>query len=261
MRERRHNTFLARLVLALMPPAILLGVPIAVAQSANFAPHGHGGATVSLRELKIPCRARDEFEQGRSRLFKYDFAGSLRHFAAAVRLFPNYYEAYYLQGVANTQLHRDDEALQEFQAAIDSSDGRYGRAQFGYALVLQRQGHAAEAEPIARLGLETEPDNPDGHVVLGLVLLELNRADEAEKSVRKALQLNDPRGSKAYLVLADLHAARRDYQAQFQDLSMYIKLNPRDPGTDFFRTARDVAKRMSKEAAARSAASVARAER
>jgi tetratricopeptide (TPR) repeat protein len=224
--------------------------PIAGGQSADFTSIGRPDATVSVRELKIPGPAHDEYERGRSRLGKRDFAGSLRHFATAIQLFPDYYEAYYLQGVANMRLDHDRDAMQEFQKAIDLSEGRCGRAEFGYGLVLERLGQAGEAEPIVRRGLETEPNNPDGYVVLSVVLLSLHRTDEAEKSAREALRFNDSRADKAYLVLADIHAARRDYLAQLQDLNVYIKAHPRDPSTSFLRAARDVAKRIAKKTAA-----------
>ena len=253
MRNTREIVFLARLVLAVLAMAasgIVLAAPlVARAQSLSFTSIAKPDAAVSIRELRIPGHARDEYERGRARLRKYDFAGSLRHLAAAIRLFPNYYEAYYLLGAVNIQLGHDRDAMEEFQTSINLSEGRYGRAEFGYALILERQGHAAEAEPIVRRGLETEPDNPDGHVLLGLLLLKLNRTDEAEKSAWKALQFNDSRRAKAYLLLADIHAARRDYGAQFQDLNVYIKSCPQDPNISFLRVARDVAKRMAKETA------------
>jgi hypothetical protein len=61
------------------------------AQVSNFAPASiKKEARVSVRELKIPSKARDEFEQGLRRLVKRDTAGSPEHFAAAIRVFPGY---------------------------------------------------------------------------------------------------------------------------------------------------------------------------
>src|SRR6266446_7088866 len=51
--------------------------------------------TVSARELKIPGKARREFEKGLGSLAKQDVAGSLSHFTKATEAFPDYYEAYY----------------------------------------------------------------------------------------------------------------------------------------------------------------------
>jgi len=223
--------------------------PSANAQISNFAPTKKT-PTVSVRELRRPSKARDEFERGLRRLEKRDPAGSLKHFEAAIQISGDYYEVYYHRGIAEMQLGKSDEALQSFQRAIDLSDGRYARAQFGYGLILCRQDKPEEAEHIVRQGLETDATIADGHVVLGLVLLKLNRSDEAEKSARAALRLNDPHAAKGYLVLADVDAAKGDYQAQVRDLNAYLKITRNDAHRAFLQTARDAAKRLAARAAA-----------
>jgi len=176
----------------------------------------------------------------------------LKHFDAAIHISGDYYEVYYHRGVAEMQLGKSDEALESFQNAIDLSDGRYARAQFGYGLILCRQGKLDEAERIVRQGLETDSNIADGHVVLGFVLLKLNRSDDAEKSARKALRLNDPYAAKGYLVLADVDAARGDYQAQVRDLNAYLKIHRNDAHKAFLQAARDTAKRLAARTAANS---------
>jgi Tfp pilus assembly protein PilF len=223
--------------------------PSAKAQVSNFAPTKKT-PTVSVRELQRPSKARDEFDRGLRRLEKRDPAGSLKHFDAAIQISRDYYEVYFHRGIAEMQLGRSDEALQSFQRAIDLSDGRYARAQFGYGLILCRQDKLEEAERIVRQGLETDATIADGHVVLGLVLLKLNRSDEAEKSAREALRLSDPHAAKGYLVLADVDAARRDYQAQVRDLNAYLKISRNDTHKAFLQSVRDMAKRLAARAAA-----------
>jgi tetratricopeptide (TPR) repeat protein len=219
--------------------------PNAHSQVSNFAPPARkGNATISVRELQVPSEARKEFERGLRRLEKRDPAGSLHHFDAAVRNYPSYYEVYYHQGIAEMKLDRPEEAAHAFQKAIDLSEGRYAQAEFGYALVLFRLGKPEEAERIVRHGLQNGPDIPDGYVVLGLVLLGLNRTDEAERSAREALRLSHPSAGKGYLVLADIHAARGEYENQVQDLDDYLKTYPHDPNKTFLKSARDVAKRL-----------------
>ena len=176
----------------------------------------------------------------------------MRYFHSALERFPQYYEAYYHQGIAELKLGKNEEALHSFQMAIDLSDGRYAQAQFGYALALGRQGNAEEAERIVRYGLETEPNVPDGHIVLGLVLLKLNRVDEAEKSARRGLLLDNPKSGKGYLVLADVDAARSDYDAQARDLESYLKLHPDDANAPLFKAARDAARRLAAKSAQKS---------
>jgi tetratricopeptide (TPR) repeat protein len=201
------------------------------------------GYTVSVRELKIPGKARNEFQKGLELLGKNDPAGSLSHFTKATQAFPGYFEAYYSIGVAEATLGRFEEAMKAFQTSIDLSGGRYALAQFGYGYLLCQEGKAAEAEKIVRRGLEVEDAAPEGYVVLSEALVKLNRREEAEKSAKEAL-LRNPRFAGTYLALADVAASKGDYREQIQDLDTYLKLQPNGPGTEQARRRREAALRM-----------------
>lgn len=199
--------------------------------------------TVSIRELKIPGKARHEFQNGLARLEKNDLAGSLKHFTKATKAFPGYFEAFYNIGVADAALGRFDEAMSAFQTSIDLSGGRYARAQFGYGYLLCQEGKANEAEKIIRRGLEVEDVAPEGYVILSEALMLLNRPDEAEKSAQEAL-LRNPDFPGTYLALADVAAGKEDYRAEIADLDIYLRLQPNGPGNVQARELREVALKM-----------------
>lgn len=196
--------------------------------------------TVSVRVLKIPGKARNELQKGIERLTKNDPAGSLSHFTKATQAFPGYFEAYYHMGMAEMKLGRNEEATKAFQMAIDLSGGRYAWAEFGLGYLLCQEGKPSEAEKIIRRGLEVEDAAPDGHVILGDALLQLNRPDEAERSAQEAL-LRDPNFADAYLVLSNVAAGKGDYRANLQDLDAYLKLQPNGPASERVRQGREAA--------------------
>ena len=199
--------------------------------------------TVSVRELKIPDKARGEYQKGMECLAKNDSAGSVNHFTKAIKAFPEYYEALSQLGIAEIHLGGKTEARKAFQAAIDLSKGKYAPAQFGFGYLLYLEGKADEAEGILRRGLEVDGNAPDGHVILGMALLRLDRLDEAERSAREAL-LRRPGYAEAYLVLADVYARRRNYREQLQDLETYLRLDPRGPASTRAHQAREMALKM-----------------
>lgn len=207
---------------------------------SNAAPHGENPYVVSAHELKIPEKAQNEYSRGLDRMAKKDFAGSLAHFSKAAQDYPDYYEAIYEIGLVEFRLDHQDKAAEAFQKAIDLSGGHYARAQFAYGLLLCNQGDAKEAESLIRRGLETDHDSAEGHLFLGIALLDENRLDESEKSLREAI-LRRPQYADAYLVLADVHAKRRDYQSQVQDLDIYLRLAPTGTGADYVRKVRQAA--------------------
>jgi tetratricopeptide (TPR) repeat protein len=199
--------------------------------------------TVSVQELKIPDKARNEYRKGLECMGKNDEVGSLNHFTKATQAFPKYFEAFYHMGAAETRLGRLEEARQAFQTAIDLSGGKYAWAEFGFGYVLYLEGKTVEAEAVLRRGLEVDGNSPDGYTILGMTLLRLNRLEEAEKCARQAI-LYKPSFSQAYLVLADVYAHRHEYRAQLQNLDAYLQLEPNGPASDLVHQAREVALRM-----------------
>ncbi len=214
--------------------SILVCAPIAHAQ----APRRSANYTVSVRELKIPDRARQAFDKGLERLEKFDAVGGRTQFARAIAAFPGYYEAYYHLGVAELRLGDDKKAAEAFQKAIDLSGGRYPWAQFALGFVLCRLGQYAEAKSIIDRGLEVDSTSAGGQVMLSIVLFDLDRLEEAEQSARQAL-LRNPGFAPAYLALADVHGRRRESRMQLHDLDAYLKLAPDGPDRRLVRQARE----------------------
>jgi len=211
--------------------------------SSSPLPRGENRYVVSAHELKIPEKAKNEYDRGLDLMVKKDFTGSLAHFSKAAADYPDYYEADYQIGVAELQLNQKDKAIEAFQKAIDLSGGHYARAQFAYGLTLCDQDKPQEAEQLIRRGLESDPDSAVGHFFLGVALLKQNRLDESDKSLREAL-VRRPQYAEVYLVLADVHAKRKDYQSQIQDLDNYLKLAPTAPGVDYVRKVREAARQL-----------------
>ncbi len=196
---------------------------------------------ISAHELSIPKKAKKELANGVRKLLKREVEGSLRDFAAAIEIYPDYYEAYYHQGIAQTILKQNDQALKSFQNAINVSEGKFPQAEFGYGLVLCREGRAEEGEVVIRHGMKAAPCLSDGYVILGVAMLKQSRLDEAERMARESLAMTDTGEGKGYLPLADIHSERKDYRSQAQDLSAYLKIHPNDPDRKILEATRDVA--------------------
>jgi tetratricopeptide (TPR) repeat protein len=212
-------------------------------KASNPSPVRRTDYTVSVRELRIPGKARNAFEKGLERLAKNDPVASRTQFVRATAEFPDYYEAYYHMGVADFRLGREEEAALAFQKAIDLSGGRYAWAQFALGLLLCRRGEYAEAETVIRRGLDVDGSTATGHLFLSDALFHLNRLEEAEKSAHEAL-LRKPGFASAYLVLANVHARKGEYGMQLHDVDAYLKLEPDGPGTKRVREVREIVRRI-----------------
>lgn len=160
--------------------------------------------TVTVRTLSIPRTALENYQRGVHELLKHNPAESIPYLSKAIAKYPNYYEAYHNLRIAQERLGKEEQAMDSFRRAIDSSQGKYALAEYAYAMMLCRKGKAEDAELTVRYALELSQYRPSGEVVLGTVLLYLHRSVEAEGHAREALSL-EPNLLDAYLVVAGAH--------------------------------------------------------
>jgi tetratricopeptide (TPR) repeat protein len=187
-----------------------------------------GSDRVSARQLQIPSKARAAFNKGTQLLAKGDSRASIPEFRRAIKIFPEFYEAYYKVGLADLNLHYDSEAQAVFETSIELSKGRYPPAQFGLGIALCNQGKLTEAEEAVRAGLDQYPADAAGNFTLGWVLFHGGKLAEAEKCARQATLSNSNLAS-AYLLLAQIHLRQEQLPAVVSDLDAYLRLDPEGP--------------------------------
>jgi tetratricopeptide (TPR) repeat protein len=218
------------------------GLIITLRKIRSYLP-SHKGYTVSVRDLRVPGKARREYEKGLERLQKRDFEGSLNHFKEATSAFPDYYEAYYQAGLANMELRHRDEAEEALQRAIDLSGGGYADPQFALgALLCDRQSYT-EAERVLRRGIDVDGSSWKGHLFLGQALFGMDRLADAEQSARQALLRNRDVPS-GYLLLANIYMKRNEYVMATKYLDIFLKMRPQGPTSEQARAVRVAATRI-----------------
>jgi tetratricopeptide (TPR) repeat protein len=189
------------------------------------APVEHTGYTVSLRDLKLPAKARHAYEKGLTLLQKKDAEASLDHFKEATSAYPSYYEAYYQIGLANMELRRSPDAEQALQRSIDLSGGGYAEPQFALGALLCDRQQYQEAERVLRRSIEVDSTSWKGYLFLGQAQFGLNQLSEAEKNAREVL-LRHSDTPPAYILLANIHIRRHEYILGIQDLDTYLAMKP-----------------------------------
>ena len=101
-----------------------LSLPLTCVAQTN-ARDTDSAATISVRDLSIPDKARRNFNEGTRLLAAKDWPGSILKFQQAVDAFPGFYEAYYRMGLATAALQRGTETATAFRKSIELSDGQY----------------------------------------------------------------------------------------------------------------------------------------
>ena len=199
--------------------------PLAGAQTSSVPLAESSHNQVSAHELQIPRKAREAFRKGTELLDAKQSAASVAEFQQAIKIFPDFYEAYYKIGLASLNLQKYTEAQTAFQTSIELSKGRYPPAQFGLGVALCIQKEFAGAEEAVRAGLDAYPADAAGNFTLAWVLFGAGRLPEAEKSARRAV-LSNANMASAYLLLAQVHLRQSDLPAVVSDLDAYLALEP-----------------------------------
>ena len=185
------------------------------------------GNIVTVHRLRIPAKARAAFEEGSRHLHSLQPAESLPYFRKAIRMYPDFYEAYHAVGVADLNLARFAEAAEALQKAIDLSVGQYLLSNFSLGVVLWQDKKLPQAETVLRKALEMDPTYATGHLYLSAVLFDQDRLQDAEKSARAAV-LRDPELATPYLVLARIYARWGKTEEQLGYLEKYLSLGGDD---------------------------------
>src|SRR5712692_4167455 len=194
--------------------------------------------TVSARMLGVSERAMEAYKKGLAELHdKKNPEASLPYFQRALKEAPGFCEAHFQSGLAFSALGRNEQAESAFRKSIELCKERFLGARFRLAAVLVDLKKYSEAESMAHEGLAARPESWLGNFELGRALIGLGRQDEAETSIRKAVKLN-PALDKGYLLLANIHMARKEPAAVVQDLDDYLRVDPQGPQSDQARRVR-----------------------
>ena len=184
--------------------------------------------SVSARSLAIPSSAQQEFQAGIALLNdKKDPKGGLEHFQKAIAAYPEYYEAYFLAGMANIQLKRPDAARAALAEAIKLNP-KFLEPYYPLATLLMSAKEYAEGE---RLLLQAQALDPNGWQWP----FELARSKANEKQWDQALsyaqsalkKLNPP--AKVHVLLADIYEDTGNPARAIEELEQFQKLDPNSP--------------------------------
>ncbi|MFM7132744.1 MAG: tetratricopeptide repeat protein, partial [Planctomycetota bacterium] len=147
-------------------------------------------------------------------------------FARALERDPGNYKAHYLLGLEERDAGRDDAAIAHFEAALRARPA-WADPRLGWANLLLRRDRAAEALPVLAEAAERADANPQVLNTYGLCLLSVGRPADAERFLRRAVEM-DPGYANARFHLGDALAARGDLAGAVEQWQAVAGLAPRD---------------------------------
>jgi tetratricopeptide (TPR) repeat protein len=192
-------------------------------------PSGDGAAPGTVFYQEVPAPAKAAFEQGSKSLKNNDLAGAEVALVRAVQLFPDYYDALELLGSEYVRYAQYDAAVPLLTHATEINQ-RSWEAYYGLGVALIELGQRSEGLTAVRHAIELNPNYINANMRLGLELAkEEATREEAIKSLTRVTQLAGKRLPDAYLKLASLYSAQKQYGEAASALEQFLKAVPNSP--------------------------------
>lgn len=180
---------------------------------------------VHKSQLTIPQKARDQLGRALRELGRNDAEAAKAHLTEAVRLAPQFAEAWNQLGVIAYQTGRFPEAEEHFRRALkEQPDAFYALVNLGGALL--STGKLAESLEVNKQAVRRAPEDALAHSQLGKSHLQLGQLEEAETHLKQAIALDPRHFSSPQLSLADLYLIQGRMEERTRQMEEYLKYHP-----------------------------------
>ena len=186
-------------------------------------------ALLSLSGCTNPEKAKaDHLKRGEAFLKDGKFQEASLEFRNAVQIDENFAAAHWGLAQAYEGLLRFPEMHDELRKtiALDASN-LDARNKLGNYYIIGGRGNAesiAEAERLAKEVLQKDPNNIEGHILMGTVLFAQNQKEKAFEELNHAITL-DPNRVESYLSLARFYIVTKDTTKAEELLRKAIQVN------------------------------------
>jgi tetratricopeptide (TPR) repeat protein len=185
------------------------------------------GSMISVTSMKAPRDAHKQFEKARDLLGKGKTPEAQACAEKAVSEYPHYAEAWYLLGQAHERQKQIDEAHTAYTQSVQS-DPKFMAPYLSLAQLAGMARNWQEADTMSSKVMELDGvDFPQAYFINGVANYNLGKFDVAEKSIRRAEQLDSQHHMpRIQLLLGTLLERKGDYAGAAGEYRSYLKLSP-----------------------------------
>ncbi len=182
---------------------------------------------ISVSLAKAPKAALEQFKKALEAKEKSDVKLAIEKLNEAVRLYPQFAEAYNELGslyLKSGDLKKAEEALRKTLQLNEKNSS----AQLNYGIVLLNQRKMYEAEKELEKAVLADETVAAPHMYLGIALLGLDYPDYAEKEFLKAISLrDDEKIAQAHKYLGGIYWKKGNFKQAADELEKYVKSSPK----------------------------------
>ena len=181
--------------------------------------------TVSADELKVPSKARKEFEAGAKALDKNELPEAQVRFQKAIEIYPQYARAYNHLGVAFMRNGQPDRGRESFEKAV-AINGSYAEALLNLAKVRLGEKQNAEAEALLEKAVAGDPANAEALTILANVQLMEHKYDLAAANAAKVHALDHTKFAMAHWIAARAYEIQHKDAEAITEYTIFLKESP-----------------------------------
>lgn len=210
------------------PQSYMVQIRLEVRKGTDLRP-----GVVSSELASAPPRARDFYTKAEELAKTGDRQGAIEQLKLAIAEYPNFMIALNELGVQYLKLNEPAKADESFQAALKIQPEAFSPLlNRGIVLILLNRFDDAEAS--LRRALKANQQSANAHFYLGRAIGSQSQArfDEAEKEFTSSVKLGGDDMKEAHRMLAIIYSSRGDKKRAASELETYLRLAPNTPDAE-----------------------------
>ena len=206
-----------------------INVKVIEPKDQNKASAGGTEPTVSVAEMNVPAKARDEMQKGMEAFAKGDMKKAQEKFTKAIAEYPQYARAYSNLGVIAIKEGDRPKAKEMFSKSVEI-DGKFLPGYVNLARMDYQDHNYQESEALLQKVMAVNPSLPEALALLASAEF-MNK--EYEKALADALRAhtlpNHEQFADVHLVAAKVYQMQNHEQEAVNEYQQFLKENPNSP--------------------------------
>ncbi len=182
---------------------------------------------VSLKQLTVPGKAKKEYREALKKLEKNEVDKAITLLKKAIKLAPNYSDAWNRLGTIYFVSGEYAEAEHHFRKAMEIDPNAFAPV-VNLGAALYALGKIEESLLFNKKAVSMDPRDPLANSQLGLSYLALKMYSKAEDHLLKCKSLDPGHFSHPQVTLAELYRQLKDTQGMIRELKEFIFYHPDD---------------------------------
>ena len=186
-------------------------------------------ATISIAEMNVPDKARDELQKGMEAFAKGDMEKAQQRFEKAISIYPQYARAYATEGIIAVKSGDRVKAKALFSKAIEVDDTFVPGYLYLARLEFQDKNYT-ETESLLRKLMVLNPSVPDAVALLASAEYMNKEYDKALADARRTHTLpNHEQFADVHLLAGKILEMQNQAQAAIVEYQLFLKESPNSP--------------------------------